>query len=236
MKGKNTFTKQEIESLNVLIRERKKVQHYKQKTIRAKMRKIELYGRYNFGLNDLQLEDFENLINTGIIKIDGQKVIPTKTTKKVPQAKFVEKENSNASKGEFILFDPLIDDSIKLPDEPGNYIVCLRAVSKLPTTKFSYVSQLHNDKEVIYVGIAGKSLRKRDFRQHFNGNAESSTFRKSIASLFSFKKIPSSKNKDNGKAKFSKVDEAKLSQWMKKNFLLYFIENNQPEFVNIIHP
>ena len=79
------------------------------------------------------------------------------------------------------------------------------------------------EKEVIYVGISSKSLRNRDFRQHFNGNAGSSTLRKSIGSLFGFKKIPRSQNQDDGKTKFNERDESFISDWMRRNLEFYYL-------------
>jgi len=101
----------------------------------------------------------------------------------------------------------------------------------LPTSQYTYETRLHQDKEVIYVGIAGKSLRKRDYKQHFIGNAESSTLRKSLGSLFGFHKISRSKTREDGKTKFSDTDEQIQSKWMKENLVLYVIENDSPELL-----
>jgi len=82
MKGKDTFTKSEILELKNLIKERICAEKSKQKGIRAKMRKIGLYGSDDFGIHDMQPSDFERLIRTGRIKVVGQKTIqkiePTK--------------------------------------------------------------------------------------------------------------------------------------------------------------
>ena len=69
MKGKNTFTQYEIEQLKALIKERIQAPRDKQKQIRAKMRAIGFYGGDDFGIKDCQLSDFENLIESGRIKV-----------------------------------------------------------------------------------------------------------------------------------------------------------------------
>ena len=63
----------------------------------------------------------------------------------------------------------------------------MRKGSKLPKTEFNYTCQKVFEKEVVYVGISNSSLRKRDFRQHFNGNAGSSTL--SVSKKFSLDEI-----------------------------------------------
>src|SRR5690606_8245013 len=79
------------------------------------------------------------------------------------------------------------------------------------------------DLDVLYTGIANKSLRKRDYRQHFTGdNAGRSTLRKSLGVLLGYKLIPRDRDPLTGKTKFNKEDEEELSRWMKKNLLMFF--------------
>lgn len=126
------------------------------------------------------------------------------------------------------LFDPLRDTEMSLPDSPGNYIVVLRNSSILPEIGIkSVMKSLGIDGrhfDVIYTGISSKSLRKRDYGQHFTGNnAGRSTLRKSLGSMMGLKKVPRDKNKpDNGKTKFADADEEKLSKWMRENLLLLY--------------
>lgn len=229
MKGKNSFTSQEINRLKKLIKERNKAESSKQKGIRSKIRKVGFYGRDDFGIVDLQLRDIENLIRTKkiiVTNVSSTKDADVKNTFKTTKKKHTPTPTSRRN---FKIFDPLQDDASQIPDEAGNYIICLKDNAKLPKTDSSFETQMFHRKEVIYVGIAGKSLRKRDYRQHFNGNAGSSTLRKSIGSLFGYKKISRSKHKDDGKTKFSKTDELKLSDWMKNNLLLFYFANPSPD-------
>ncbi len=68
MKGKNVFTKQEIEELRELIRQRVKADRNAQKRIRDKMRKIGFYGGDDFGIIDMTESDLDMLLESGRIK------------------------------------------------------------------------------------------------------------------------------------------------------------------------
>ena len=87
---------------------------------------------------------------------------------------------------EFRIFDPLKDDVNTVPTLSGNYIFALRKNSKLPDIGIPVIYTKFRDYEVIYVGLASTSLRDRDVEKHFNGNAGSSTLRKSLGCLFGY--------------------------------------------------
>lgn len=230
MKGKDTFTQTEISELRNLIKERIKADRSRQKGIRAKMRTIGFYGSDDFGVNDMQPSDFERLINSGRIKVIGQKTVQNI---ELPKLKIEKSEDHNSTMKpakEFALFDPEKNDSEHIPDNPGNYIVCLKMNSKLPDIGVSCKMKTYHELNVIYTGIAGKSLRKRDYRQHFTGNnAGSSTLRKSLGSMFGYAKIARDRDPSNGKTKFKETDEIKLSEWMQSNLVVYFLSNLQPD-------
>ena len=69
MKGKNIFTRREADEIRALIRERNNADSSKQKGIRAKMRRLGFYGKDDWGIVDCKLDDFEQLIRSGLIKI-----------------------------------------------------------------------------------------------------------------------------------------------------------------------
>lgn len=116
-----------------------------------------------------------------------------------------------------------------IPDSSGNYVVCLQKGKRLPKVDIEPNYKTFKGFEVVYTGIASKSLKKRDYKQHFNGNAGSSTLRKSIGSLFGYTKIKRDKNPASKKTKFGEKDEAQLSQWMHDNLVLFYTENNAPD-------
>ena len=237
MKGKDTFTQTEISELRNLIKERIKADRSRQKGIRAKMRNIGFYGSDDFGIIDMQPSDFERLINSGRIKVIGQKNVQNtelpKQKSELSKKEIEKSEDRNSSIStikEFELFAPEKHDYEHIPDNPGNYIVCLKKGSKLPDIGESCSMKTYHELNVIYTGIAGKSLRKRDYRQHFTGNnAGSSTLRKSLGSMFGYSKIARDKDPSNGKTKFKETDEIKLSKWMNSNLVLYFKSNLHPD-------
>ena len=130
-------------------------------------------------------------------------------------------------KDSFKMFDPTSDNYEELPNVPGNYLAVLRPSSELPQTEIlpSYHTIVYkgNEYQILYTGISNNGIRKRDYKQHFTGNAGKSTLRKSLGSLMGFHKIPRDKAKpENGKTKFNEEDETKLSSWMKENLLLLY--------------
>ena len=129
---------------------------------------------------------------------------------------------------EFRIFDPLKDDVNTVPTLSGNYIFALRKNSKLPDIGIPVIYTKFRDYEVIYVGLASTSLRDRDVEKHFNGNAGSSTLRKSLGCLFGYNLIPrDSHYNNNGKTKFNVTDESELSDWIKTNLLLFYYPNKE---------
>jgi hypothetical protein len=232
MKGKDIFTQSEIQELRSLIKERINADRSRQKSIRAKMRRIGFYGQGDFGINDLQPADFEMLLKSGRIRIAGKDQPISKKVENKTDSKHETNELSidNYEKLEFIQFDPESNSESEIRNLPGNYIICLKPNSKLPKSNFDYKTSKFNSLEVLYTGIAGKSLRTRDYKQHFTGNnAGFSTLRKSLGSLFGLKKVPRDKDPSNGKTKFGLTDEMKLSKWMKQNLIIFHAKNSNPE-------
>lgn len=240
LKGKDTFTQSEINKLEELIRIRNNMPSSKQKNIRDKMRNIGFYGRDDWGITDLQLCDLHTLINKKEIKVIGRNTnsivsdtitIKSKETERLTDKSILKPKLSDLKiiLDDFKLncFDPNIDIETKIPDSPGNYILCLRKHSKLPTpttTTTTITLTKFEGLDVIYTGIAGKSLRNRDYKQHFIGNnAGSSTLRKSLGVLFGYKLIPRDKDPNTGKTKYRLEDEIELSKWMKSNLIMCFL-------------
>jgi len=237
LKGKNEFTSDAIKKLEELIKLRIKTPSSGQKSIRQKMRNLGLYGQDDWGITDMQISDLHSLIKTGRIKIIGDSfkpsfiseivVKPAPTAKpKMPKSSTTNSINIDKILDSFKVncFDPKLDTEVKIDDSPGNYILCLRKTSKLPTVSISPTLTKFEGLNVIYTGIAGGSLRTRDFRQHFKGdNAGRSTLRKSLGVLFGYKLIPRDKDPNTGKTKFNLKDEQELSKWMLSNIMMFFL-------------
>ena len=86
MKGKDTFTVQEIELLKNLICQRVNADRSTQKSIRNKMRKIGFFGRDDYNIQDCQVSDLENLIKSGRIKILGNITTRSKISTEIPKS------------------------------------------------------------------------------------------------------------------------------------------------------
>lgn len=237
MKGKNQFSKSEFNQLKTLIKEKQTANKTEQKSIRNRIRKIGFYfSDFSNKKKGYDISDIEQLVKTGEIKIleiinNNEKLkIATKQKENPKKAKVSTFNKVNLTK---VLvnfaknrFDPNKDLENVIPDTCGNYLICLKKQSKLPKSEYKMELQSFDGLNVIYTGIASKSLKKRDYRQHFKGNASSSTLRKSLGVLFGYKLIPRDKNPKSRKTKFNLKDETKLSNWMNLNLVMYFLPNS----------
>lgn len=255
MKGRSTFTNLEISAIKKLIAEKNLATADKQKGIRGKIRKIGFhYSDFSSKKDGYTVEDFEALIDSGQIKISHviNKATKTAMTNNINIPKPIEKEisllitsnslKSNLDNFKINRFDPKTDSENIIANSSGNYILCLRKNSKLPPISIKPILTTFDGLQVIYTGIAGGSLRTRDFRQHFKGNnAGRSTLRKSIGVLFGYKQIPRDRDPNTGKTKFCNTDELKLSKWMCDNLIMFFLpttyfNNIEIELINYFNP
>ncbi len=219
MKGKDVFTKNEIDRLKSLIAERNapSTSRSGQKRIRDEMRKIGFYGGDDFGIYNLQLVDFENLIMSGRIKISDMNDV-----KGEHRNESVEKQENldfQRTLEEFELLDPVCGKEIS---PQCDYIVCLEDGSPLPDIGEKVEMKTHMGLRVIYVGTT-KRLWGR-YREHFMmNNSGKSTLRKSLGAMFGYQQVPRDKeNPNNGKTKFVDEDEERLSEWMINNLKVFY--------------
>lgn len=245
MKGKNTFTRDEIHELEELIRQRCVADRSQQKRIRAKMRDLGFYGGDDFGVINMTIEKFHQLIENKVIIVTDNTLDTRKSQKEEvsPKMEDMSKCSQTNTQSElplhqFKMFDPQKDSETMLPDVPGNFILLLRKDSAIPeiigTPTFTMITVNNEEYRVLYTGISSDSLRSRDFKNHFHGNAGRSTLRKSIGSLMGFKKIPRDANNPwNGKTKFNENDEMRLTNWMTKNLLLMYLPTTDYETLEI---
>jgi len=255
MKGKNTFTTLQIQTIKKLIAEKVIAPPDKQKGIRAKIRKVPFYySDFSSKKDGYTVADFEALIRSGQIKISDGDDKPTtiETIKTIDKPKPVETKvpviqkfnglNHYLDNFKANRFDPKTNSETIIANSPGNYILCLKKKSNLPTVSLKPICTSFEGLQVIYTGIASSSLRTRDFRQHFkSNNAGRSTLRKSLGVLFGYKQIPRDSDPTTGKTKFSSADEQKLSEWMCDNLIMYFLphldfNNIEIELINHFNP
>lgn len=103
---RTSFTKNEIKKLRELIIQRCNANSSKQKKIRSQMREIGFYGRDQFGITDMTIQKFDQLINSGAIRIIGE-------SKKDSNKISVEKENKNLTKQEELQLNKKEDASVE---------------------------------------------------------------------------------------------------------------------------
>ena len=232
MKGRNVFSKEQYKKIKGLVAQKVIEPRDKQKGIRASMRRLGFYiTDFVTDQKGFDVDKLEGLVTQGEIIIKGSvlesKTVTASKAKKSTRVLHVSSTKKIKANG-FNQFDPEKNSTDEIPNSPGNYIICLKRESKLPKVNERYQTKNLNGFEVVYTGIAGKSLRRRDYQQHFTGNAGSSTLRKSIGSLMGLTKIPRDKDPSNGKSKFTEGGEEKLSNWMAENLFLYYKENPKP--------
>lgn len=140
MKGKDTFTQEEIERLKGLIKKRCDALQSQQKSIRKKMRNLGFYGRDDWGIVDCYLEDIDMLIKTGKIKVLHAKDESCKRESR--QKKYSDSSVSGNSELEcsdidfknidklrqagflgFVPVDKLSEDYSQIPNNQGVYLV-----------------------------------------------------------------------------------------------------------------
>lgn len=253
MKSKSSFTIDEAAKIIALIKDKLKASPSQQKSIRNKIRNIGFYYS-DFGSNKdgYTVDDFLALIRAKQVKLSGdqnsldrfsaeympsiyqQKVTPAQTPvpseiNRVPVP--IKEESVSTDRLQFGKFDPLSSSPSILPDSPGIYLLCLRNGSKFPEVEEKPFIPKVNNFDLLYIGISNLSIRSRDYRQHFSGNAGGSTLRKSLGCLFGYKQIPRDKNEDSNKTKFSYEDESNLSVWMKNNLLLFYTALDNPDAI-----
>ncbi len=127
------------------------------------------------------------------------------------------------SEFEINIFDPSKDKDELIPDEKGVYLISVKNISQLPEQMRDVFFNRFNEREVLYVGLSGdRGLRKRDYRNHFNGTARNSTLRKSLGVLFGYEKVHNRNEAKSTKYRFDNDSERELSRWMKANLKMHY--------------
>ncbi|MFV0231534.1 hypothetical protein OBK30_00490 [Empedobacter falsenii] len=119
-----------------------------------------------------------------------------------------------------------IDKHVNYPTNPGIYVFMLNNNADLGLFGVT--------KDVIYVGIAKESLKKRDLNNHFNSNSTgSSTLRRSIGAILKneLQLTAYSRNGTDKKIEitnyiFNKEGEERLTNWMKTNLTIGYWEDH----------
>jgi hypothetical protein len=117
-----------------------------------------------------------------------------------------------------------IDNSI--PDEPGLYCIRINNHQALQDPFSSILKERKHN--IIYIGIASQSLKKRFLGQELRANGHGTFFR-SIGAVLGFTpEIGSLKDKKNqNNYKFSSENEKKIIQWINENLMVNWVKVNQ---------
>ena len=114
----------------------------------------------------------------------------------------------------------------EITDTPGLYAIRIKDVNKLPLAfSVELTKRGHN---LLYIGIASKSLRERLWKQELN-HQKPATFFRSIGAMLGFRPVKGSLfGKNTRNYKFDTESTEKIRCWMKENLLVnyYVISDN----------
>lgn len=112
-----------------------------------------------------------------------------------------------------------------VPNTSGLYCIRISDIDKIPNPFNHFLSDRQHN--IIYMGIAKKSLRTRFLNQELRANGHGTFFR-SIGAILGYRPLKGSlvakKNKRN--YKFSNTDEQKIINWINDNLVVNWIEFN----------
>ncbi len=119
----------------------------------------------------------------------------------------------------------------EIPDAPGLYAIRIKDINKLPSVFSEELNKRgHN---LLYIGIASKSLRERLWKEELN-HQKPATFFRSLGAMLGFRPVKGSlsgkKNKRN--YKFDEEDTEKIRDWIKEHLLVnYYVVSDNLEDV-----
>ena len=232
MKGKSKFTEFEANQIRKLINQKLNASKNEQKTIRNKIRNLGFYYSDFSGKKGYTVQDFENLIKTGEIRIIGKEVIENNiiereaalnyqdSTKENPVVENKDIENELIINGKFCSIKDLNQDTL---DSTGFYCIRLKENSRLPDRYQSILDQ--RKYKFIYIGKAeGQTLRER-LAQELELK-KPGTFFRSIGCVLGY--LPEKghlKGKSNqNNFKFSKPDKKEIIEWLRNNIELSIVK------------
>ncbi len=112
-----------------------------------------------------------------------------------------------------------------VPNTSGLYCIRISDIDKIPNPFNHFLADRQHN--IIYMGIAKKSLKRRFLNQELRANGHGTFFR-SIGAILGFRPLKGSlvakKNKRN--YKFSNTDEQKIINWINDNLVVNWIEYN----------
>jgi len=249
MKGKTKFTEFEATQIRKLINQKLNASKNQQKTIRNKIRSFDFYFSDFSSKKGYTVQDFDNLIKTGEIRILGKGEFENKQIKKDPEnnpeTSTIEKSDIKKSdiENELIIngkFCSIKDLSQSILNSTGFYCIKLKTNSRLPDRYQSILDK--RTYKFIYIGKAeGQTLRER-LAQELELKSPGTFFR-SIGCVLKYHPIKGHlKGKSNqNNFKFSTNDKSEIIEWLKKNVELSVVKykgdfNIESELIGKYHP
>lgn len=243
--GRRSFTRAEIEELRRLIREKQTADRSRQKTLRARMRRMDFYiSDFASEHGGFVVSDFDELISRGVITItDDDRPQPSPSSGPSPsqqrQTQPARSEGATSRAGEAKAdVDAIVRGALKalrrararpiaeaeqdVPRRPGLYAIHATAAVWLELG----LSE-PPDERPLYVGKAEASLVARDIDTHFgDGRTGWSTVRRSFAALLheplALEGRPRNPAKPERLAHYglSPEHDEKLTAWMRRRLAL----------------
>jgi len=225
MRRKTEFTEFEANQIRKLIDKKLVASNNEQKTIRNKIRSLGFYFSDFSSKKGYTVQDFEDLIKTGEIKIVGQeitentqieselKIYVHNSTKKNPVIENKEIENELFIDGKFCSIKDLNENIL---NSTGFYCVRLKENSRLPDRYQSILDQRKH--KFIYIGKAeGQTLKER-LEQELELKSPGTFFRSigCVLKYFPIKGHLQGKSNQNN-FKFSANDKSEIIEWLRKN-------------------
>ncbi|MFT7035374.1 MAG: hypothetical protein ACJA2S_003898 [Cyclobacteriaceae bacterium] len=114
-----------------------------------------------------------------------------------------------------------IDDQV--PSIPGLYCLSIREKNQLPNPFSEILYQCQHN--IIYIGLASKSLKSRMLHQELRSRGKGTFFR-SIGAVLGYRPEPGSLREKENKYNFtfSRSDKNKIVQWINEHLLVNWIE------------
>lgn len=232
MKGKLEFTNFEANQIRKLINQKLNSSKIEQKSIRDKIRNFGFYFSNFSCKKGYTVQDFENLIINGKIKIINQKTIEKKqieikTEKKIQNSiKTNQVFANNDIDNELIIngnFCSIEDLNPIILKSTGFYCIKLKENSRLPNRYQVVLKQRKN--KFLYIGKAeGQTLENR-LKQELELKSPGTFFR-SMGCVLDYVPIKGHlKGKSNhNNFKFSTNDKSEIIEWLKSNVELSIVK------------
>jgi len=231
MKGKTEFTEFEANQIIKLINQKLNASRNEQKNIRNKIRSFNFYFSDFSSKKGYTVQDFEDLIKSGEIRIVGK----SKTENKQTKQNLIKKSNTTAEKpvidnnnveNELIIngkFKSIKDLNQDILNSTGFYCIKLKDNSKLSDRYQSILDKRTH--KFIYIGKAeGQTLRER-LAQELELKKPGTFFRSIGCVLGYLPKKGHLKGKSNqNNFKFSKTDKKEIINWLKNNVELSIVK------------